>query len=169
MLQNALAEEARKMEIRDATADDHPSIQMLEAEIQAQHAEGAPLIFPPLPAGVIPHDQYLALLARPNERVIIAIDEGEAVGYLNYEYIDRPANYYKHPQKLVHVHVITVKATHRSRGIGEALLKYVKQRAREYGASRVTLEVYTFNTGAIRFYERVGFAPITQLMSMPLE
>jgi len=157
------------MEIRDATADDHASIQMLEAEIQAQHAEGAPFIFPPLPDGVIPREDYLALLARPNERVIIAIEDGEAVGYLNYEFVDRPANYYKYPQKLVHVHVLTVKATHRSRGIGEALLKYVEQQAREYGASRVTLEVYSFNTGAVRFYEHIGFAPITQLMSMPLE
>jgi len=155
------------MQIREATADDHASIMLLEAEIQAQHAQGAPMIFPP--TGVIPREDYLALLARPNERVIIAIEDGEAVGYLNYELIDRPASYYKYPQKLLHVHVLTVKAPHRSRGIGEALLKYVEERGREYGASRVTLEVYSFNTGAIRFYERVGFAPLTQLMSMPLE
>ena len=155
------------MEIRFATADDHPSIMMLEAEIQTQHSEGVPFIFPP--TGVIPREDYLALLARPNERVISALEDGEAVGYLNYERIDRPANYYKYAQKLVHVHVITVRETHRSRGYGEALIERAVEAAREFGASRVTLEVYMFNQGAIRFYERIGFAPITQLMSMPLE
>ena len=154
------------MEIRDATADDHASIMLLEAEIQAQHSQGAPSIFPP--TGVIPHEDYLALLARPNEKVIIAIEAGEAVGYLNYELIDRPASYYKYPQKLLHVHALSVREAHRSRGYGEALMQCAIERGRAFGATRITLEVYSFNTGAIRFYERIGFAPMTQLMSMPL-
>src|SRR3954469_18217882 len=51
--------ESAIMQIREATADDHPSIMLLEAEIQAQHAQGAPMIFPP--TGVIPYEDYLAL------------------------------------------------------------------------------------------------------------
>ena len=162
-----LREECIFMEIRDATPDDHASIMLLEAEIQAQHSQGAPFIFPP--SGVIPREDYLALLARPNERVIIALEDSEAVGYMNYELIDRPANYYKYPQKLLHVHSLTVRATQRSRGIGEALMQHAIEKGREFGASRITLEVYSFNEGAIRFYERIGLAPITQLMSMSLE
>ncbi len=154
------------MEIRFATAEDHASIIMLETEIQTQHHEGAPFMFPP--TGVIPREDYIALLARPNERVLIALEEGEPVGYLNYELIDRRANYYTHGEKLVYVHVVSVKETHRGKHIGEALLKRAEEMGREFGATRMTLEVYAFNAGAIRFYERVGFEKLKHAMSMPL-
>ena len=78
---------------------------------------------------------------------------------------DHPASYYTYPEKLLHVAVLTVRQTHRRRGIGEALLGRAEEIAREFGASRLTLEVYLFNDGAVRFYERVGFDPLKYLMS----
>jgi ribosomal protein S18 acetylase RimI-like enzyme len=166
MLQSLRLEDAEFMEIRPATAEDHASITMLEAEIQTQHHEGAPFIFPP--TGVIPYDEYLALLARPNEGVLIALENGAAAGYLNYELIDRGANYYTYGEKLLHVHVLTVKASHRGRKIGEALMERAEEIGREFGASRMTLEVYAFNEGAVRFYERNGFGKLKHMMSKSL-
>src|SRR5438105_13117530 len=46
----------------------------------------------------------------------------------------------------------------RNRGIGLALLKESARRARVRGARFVKLEVDHVNDGAVRFYERLGFA-----------
>lgn len=154
------------MEIRPATAEDHAGIIVLEAEIQTQHHEGAPFLFPP--EGVISREAYLELLKLPNQKIVVAVDEGEIVGYLHYELINRPASYFTLPEKRLHVHILTVKATHRGRKIGEALMERANEIAGAFGASRITLEVYTFNEGAVRFYERVGFEKFKFLMSQPV-
>lgn len=154
------------MEIRYATAEDYASFIVLEAEIQAQHHLGAPGKFPP--TGVIAPEDFRALLARSDEKILVAVEAGTLVAYLQYELVDEPGSYYTYPEKLLYVEVLTVKATHRRRGIGEALLAHAEAAARAFGASRITLDVWAFNDGAIRFYERAGFTPIRHLLSKPV-
>ncbi len=151
------------MEIRYATAEDHAGFIALEAEIQTQHHLGAPYKFPP--TGVISRDDFLALLQETDERVLVAVEDGEIVGYLQCQLLDHPASYYTYPEKLLYVAVLKVRDSHHRRGIGDALLERATEIAHAFGASRITLEVYTFNEGAARFYERVGFAPLKYVMS----
>jgi ribosomal protein S18 acetylase RimI-like enzyme len=154
------------MEIRHAAPDDHAGCIVLEAEIQAQHHIGAPFMYPP--TGVTSLEDYLSLLEKTDEKVLVAVDDGQVVGYLQYQLIERPANYYMYAEKLLYVVLLMVKETQRGKGIGEALIRRATEIAQDYGASRVTLEVWSFNEGAARFYERVGFTEIKKLMSMPL-
>lgn len=154
------------MEIRYATADDHAGIIALEAEIQTQHHQGAPSVFPP--TGVISREDYVALLEAGDERIIVAVDDGVIVGYLQYEMRDRTSTYYMYPEKLLYVIILKVKDTHHRRGIGDALMERAEQIGREAGAHRISLEVYTFNAGAVRFYERIGFEKLKHVMSKPL-
>ena len=155
------------MEIRHATAEDHAGIIVLEAEIQTQHHEGAPFMFPP--TGVISKQDYVAQLEKGETPILIAVEGMEIVGYLQYEVIDRAASYYTYPEKLLHVHILSVKETHRGRRIGEALMERAEKIARGFGASRISLEVFAFNAGAVRFYERMGFGKLKHIMSKPLE
>ena len=53
---------------------------------------------------------------------------------------------------------VAVLASHRGRGIAEAMLGEVERIARERGACKLTLEVLSGNTPALRLYQRVGFA-----------
>lgn len=50
-----------------------------------------------------------------------------------------------------------VLASHRGRGVGEALLRACLAKARAAGLTRIALEVRVDNLAAIRLYERVGF------------
>lgn len=54
-----------------------------------------------------------------------------------------------------------VNAQYQSQGIGKALLDYAKTRY-----PRLELDVFTENAGAVRFYQRNGFA-ITQTKTSP--
>jgi len=43
--------------------------------------------------------------------------------------------------------------------VGQRMLAHVEALARERGACKLTLEVLSGNHGAVRLYERAGFAP----------
>jgi ribosomal-protein-alanine N-acetyltransferase len=58
----------------------------------------------------------------------------------------------------IHINNVALRPAFRNQGLGTALLYHVMQAARELGAKRATLEVRASNTGALRLYERLGFA-----------
>nr|WP_164779554.1 ribosomal protein S18-alanine N-acetyltransferase [Paenibacillus kobensis] len=58
-----------------------------------------------------------------------------------------------------HVTNIAVRQDRRGRGLGERLLRRMKEQAAEYGMHRMTLEVRVSNERAQRLYERLGFEP----------
>jgi GNAT superfamily N-acetyltransferase len=60
---------------------------------------------------------------------------------------------------LLNVHDIVVRAELRRRGIGQALLAWAEQRARQLGCCKLTLEVLSNNTLAMASYAQAGFAP----------
>jgi ribosomal protein S18 acetylase RimI-like enzyme len=59
---------------------------------------------------------------------------------------------------LVNVHDVTVLDGFRGQRVGERMLELAEQMARERGACKLTLEVLSGNAGAMRLYQRVGFA-----------
>ena len=60
---------------------------------------------------------------------------------------------------LLNIHDIVTQAERRAQGIGQALLGWAEQRARELGCCKLTLEVLSNNKRALASYERAGFAP----------
>ncbi|UCV15497.1 GNAT family N-acetyltransferase [Quatrionicoccus australiensis] len=60
---------------------------------------------------------------------------------------------------LLNVHDVVVHRDVRGRGVGQALLAWAEARARELGCCKLTLEVLSNNTRAMRSYEQAGFAP----------
>ena len=60
---------------------------------------------------------------------------------------------------LLNVHDIVVRENLRGQGIGQALLAWAEQRARQLGCCKLTLEVLSNNTRAMASYQQAGFAP----------
>lgn len=56
----------------------------------------------------------------------------------------------------------------RGQGIGRALMEAAEQWACRQGARHLQLNVWEFNTGALRFYETLGFATISRKMEKAL-
>ncbi len=81
--------------------------------------------------------------------------DGEAVGLIDCfagfsTFAARP---------LLNVDDIVVRRELRGRGIGQALLGWAEQRARQLGCCKLTLEVLSANTRAMASYRQAGFAP----------
>jgi len=94
------------------------------------------------------------LAARPQAFSVLAFDGDKAVGLVNC--IEGFSTFACRP--LVNIHDVAVLPGHRGRRIGEQMLALVDEIARERGACKLTLEVLQGNLGAIKLYERVGFA-----------
>ncbi len=59
---------------------------------------------------------------------------------------------------LVNVHDVAVLPDYRGQRVAENMMALVEEIARERGACKLTLEVLQGNAGAIKLYQRVGFA-----------
>ena len=66
------------------------------------------------------------------------------------------------------VEAVRVRADLRGRGIGEALMAHVEQRARAAGCGLIQLTTDRKRLAAHRFYERIGYAPSHIGMKKPL-
>lgn len=94
------------------------------------------------------------LAARPHAYSVLAWDGDVPVGLVNC--IEGFSTFACRP--LVNVHDVAVLASHRGQGIAALMLALAERIARERGAVKLTLEVLSGNTGAVRLYERLGFA-----------
>ena len=95
-----------------------------------------------------------ALAARPQAFSVLAFDGTKAVGLVNC--IEGFSTFACQP--LVNVHDVVVLAGYRGQRIAGKMLALAEAVARQRGACKLTLEVLQGNAGAIRLYERVGFA-----------
>jgi ribosomal protein S18 acetylase RimI-like enzyme len=101
-----------------------------------------------------------ALAARPQAYSVLAFAganqgaEELAVGLVNC--IEGFSTFACMP--LVNVHDVAVLSGYRGRRVGEKMLALAEEIARERGACKLTLEVLGGNAGAVRLYQRIGFA-----------
>ena len=95
------------------------------------------------------------LRALPNYYGGLALLGGEPVGLINCfigfsTFAARP---------LLNVHDLIVREGHRGAGIGQVLLGWAEETARQRGCCKLTLEVLSGNALAMATYERAGFRP----------
>lgn len=98
-----------------------------------------------------------ALAARPQAYSVLAFadsSQSQAVGLVNC--IEGFSTFACRP--LVNVHDVAVLASYRGQGVAERMLALAEKIARQRGACKLTLEVLSGNAGAVRLYQRVGFA-----------
>ncbi|MGB5011154.1 MAG: GNAT family N-acetyltransferase [Candidatus Dechloromonas phosphoritropha] len=97
----------------------------------------------------------MALQNQPGFHGALAYDGEQAVGLINCflgfsTFAGRP---------LLNIHDVVVHADYRRQGIGQALLRWAEERARELGCCKLTLEILSGNAQAMASYMRAGYAP----------
>jgi len=93
---------------------------------------------------------FRAEIERPWARLDVARFAGQIAAYCNYWLV---------PDE-IHIHSIATLPSLQRRGIAAALLDHVLQQAGRAGCGRALLEVRASNAGALRLYERAGFATL---------
>ena len=144
--------------IRFATEKDIPKLGDLLCQVCLVHHKGRPDIFN---VGRKYTDEELHdLLADPTRPILVAVDESDAVqGYCFCIYQQVVGNPVLTDVKTLYIDDLCVDETLRGQHLGRTLYDAALALARENGCYNVTLNVWSCNPSARRFYERMGMVP----------
>ena len=146
------------MNIRRASGKDIPQINNLLSQVNAVHHEGRPDLFR---LGRKYTDEELTdILADDSRPVFVAVDDSDvAVGYAFCVFQHHADSHILEPVTTLYIDDLCVDSKLRGRHIGTELYRHVIEFARGSGCHNVTLNVWSCNPEAMRFYERCGLKP----------
>ncbi len=147
------------MRIERATLNDMEGINRLLKQVLMVHHEGRPDLFK---ANVKKYtDTELAQIIEDDTKpVFVARNDGrEVVGYAFCVYQQYVNNNILTDVKTLYIDDLCVDETVRGQHIGKELYEYVLEFARKEEFYNVTLNVWSCNESAMRFYEKCGLKP----------
>ena len=155
------------MEIRRACESDLAGVHELLSQVLAVHAEGRPDLFR---EGTRKYtdDELLAIFADDSRPVFVAVEGDVVLGHAFCEVQDFRGSNNMQPILSIYIDDICVDEKCRGRRVGTALYQHVLDYARELGCYNVTLNVWTCNPGAQRFYDAMGMTPLKTCLEQVL-
>ena len=153
------SEGTSSMEIRRAGDQDIPGIAKLLLQVCQVHADGRPDLFQ---SGGTKYtdDELREIIACDDRPIFVAVDEdGSVLGYAFCVVEDYTHDTARTHVRSLYIDDICVDENARGRHVGSSVYNYVIAYAREQGFYNVTLNVWSCNPGAQRFYEAMGMKP----------
>ena len=156
------------MEIRFAQAKDVLGILNLLQQVGQVHHEGRPDIFRN-GAQKYGASQILAMLDNPATPIFVAVENVTVLGYgfcMFKQYKNDPV-IADHSE--IYIDDLCVDENHRGQHIGRAIYNEILRYAKMRRCYNVTLNVWSCNPGAMKFYESLGMKPQKIGMEILLE
>lgn len=136
--------------IRRAVADDVPEIVALLADDSLGAKRESPDDLTPYQVA------FKAVDADPNQLLVVVEHEGAVVGTAQLSYIPGLS---RRGALRAQIEGVRVRSDQRGTGLGERMMRWLIDTARERGADVVQLTSDVSREGAHRFYQRLGFQP----------
>ena len=147
------------MIIRRAQEKDMPDILKLLSQVLEVHHKGRPDLFK---GGVRKYtDNELAELIKDDAKpIFVGVDESERVlGYAFCVFVQHVGDNILTDIKTLYIDDLCVDEEKRGNHIGKALYDYVLDFAKGQECYNVTLNVWSCNESAMKFYEKCGLLP----------
>jgi len=152
------------MVIRRAVPEDMGRINDLLFQVAKVHSDGRPDIFKS-GSKKYTDGELLSIIEDDNTPIFVAEEEdGYICGYAFCIYEITEGSNLLCDMKTLYIDDLCVDESIRGKHIGTLLYDYVTEEAKRNGAYRITLNVWSFNTPAIRFYEKRGLSPLKTVM-----
>ena len=150
------------LSFRTATRGDLPAIVRMLADDGLGKGREQP--GDPLPR--VYGDAFDRMAAQPDNVYVLAEIDGEVAGCLQFTIIHGLS---RAGMSRAQVEGVRVAASHRGRGVGEALFRHAIVRARDAGCGLVQLTTDKSRPDALRFYEKLDFTASHEGMKLDLE
>lgn len=151
--------------VRPARTEEIALVNGMRRELNAIHAQGRPEFFRPQMRPEL-EELTQAFIAGEDTDVLVAVLDGEVVGYAMIRLVNSPEGIYGYAQRFYHVEELCVAEAHRRCGAGRALVEYMKRDAASRGYERMTLDMWAFNDRALQFYDACGFKVFRRCMEI---
>lgn len=146
-------------QVRKAVKKDIPRLLELLVQVNMVHHNGRPDLFKG-PATKYNEAELETILADSNTPVFVCTDENDYVqGYAFCIVKEIIGDQLMADIKTLYIDDLCVDERIRGRHIGKTLYDFVLHYAGEIGCYNLTLNVWTLNTGAMKFYEKCGLKP----------
>lgn len=144
------------MKIRRAEERDIPRLGELLLQVCRVHQQGRPDLF--RAGGRKYDDAELQTLLRDGERPILVVEDeaGQVAGYAFCVYQRHQNEGSFNDLTTLYLDDLCVDENCRGKQVGKSLYEAVLDLARSAGCYNVTLNVWSCNPGAMRFYEKCG-------------
>ena len=117
-----------------------------------------------------PDDGYMLAFRQidsdPSHRLVVVEERGEVVGTVQLSFLPHLV---LHGGERAQIDAVRVRPDRRGTGLGEAMLAWAINEARERGCQLVQLTTSTTRVDARRFYERLGFQASHTGMKLALD
>ena len=163
-------EEPRKkaeVTVRFARDDDLARVNELRKQVNDLHVAGKPEVFKP-GFGAELRDYIHAIRADPNKEILVAEIGGSICGFAVLNHIVRPENPFMYERNYLDIDEFGVDESFRRQGAAGAMIRFIRDWAKERGFRRLELNMWEFNRGALAFYEAAGFRTYRRYMEMDL-
>jgi len=147
------------MYIRRAKENDMPGINNLLRQVLMVHHNGRPDLFK-ANAKKYTDEQLAKLITDDTKPIFVCVDEEETVlGYAFCVWQQHVNNEILTDIKTLYIDDLCVDETRRGQHIGKSLYEHVLAYAKENKFYNVTLNVWSLNESAMKFYEACGLVP----------
>ena len=143
--------------IRRAEPRDIPAVLRLLRQVNLVHHQGRPDLF--RLATKYGAEDLSAIFSNDDAPVFVYDKDGAILGHAFCQIQTVQNDRLLCDRKTLYVDDICVDEAARGRGVGKALYTHVRDYARSLGCYNLTLNVWSCNPNALRFYERMGLVP----------
>ena len=146
------------MEIRRAKRTDLCKMNDLLYQVAGVHHVGRPDLFK---AGAKKYsdEELLRLIEDDNRPIFVGLMDGEIVCHLYCVIEEAKNNRVLRDIKTLYIDDLCVDESCRGQKVGQKMYAFIKEWARERGFYNITLNVWSCNPTALKFYEKMGLVP----------
>ena len=152
--------------IAHGTAADIPRLEPLWVAVHRHHAEAMPELAPYVSDAVTWRERralYEHLFRKADTFLLLASQEGRLVGYALVHVTPARDTWvgdtWATGQRVAELESLSVLPEYRAAGVGKTLMDRCHHELETLGVEDIVVGVLAGNSGAIRFYERLGYRP----------
>jgi ribosomal protein S18 acetylase RimI-like enzyme len=151
--------EVKMKTVRRAEEKDIPKILELLVQVDMVHHKGRPDLFKG-PATKYNAEELKEILQDEKTPVFVCVDGADIpMGHAFCIQQHNPNDHVLTDVKTLYIDDICVDEQQRGKNVGKTLYEYLVGYAKENGYYNITLNVWTCNPGAMKFYEAMGLVP----------
>ncbi len=156
------------MTVRRALAKDLERLNALLFQVAKIHADSRPDIFK-ADTKKYSDSQLLEIINDDNSPVFVAVDQNDYVlGYAFCAFQITKGSLLLCDKKTLYIDDICVDENLRRQNIGKTLYDFVLNFAKQNGFDSITLNVWSLNQAACKFYKKCGMSPLKITMEKRL-